>query len=502
MSDTSTNSPGSASEGLRLSVERYAEACRELITLDNGQPLILEDFQLEIVADLLTGIRELHIRIPEENGKTTLLAAIALIHLLSTPDPRVAIGARNKDQAKILFNQALKMAQGSPPLMARLDIRDGTNEIRIRGMKGGAGLRVIPADDLTAHGGIYTLVVLDEVHALPNIGLYRTLAGKIGKRQGQIITISTAGEPDSEYEQLWADIISTAYKTEARGPRCTRAKGAHHISWSWALEKDDDPDDLELVKLANPASWITQETLAEKRSLPSFNLKHWFTVVCNRPTRDFDLRFLQEGDWDAADISDVISEIPEDVPIIVGGDWGWTEDATALQTAWFEDDYLLLGKLHIIEPPRNGTDLTPQAVLAKLREINERNPIHVISHDESAGGGGKVMAGLLAEAFPDAEIVGVTASDADKAPGYFNEQLRAGKLKHTGDPDLKRHLMNAVRVPVKDDTERFRIARPKSSRHSPGQRQIREIDGAVAAVNAVHGAVGREPTPVPFIVLL
>ena len=499
VASTSSRKRGNAKP---LTVSEYAEACRDLIRLDNGLPLELEGFQREIVADLLSGIRELHIRIPEENGKTTLLAAIALIHMLSTPDPRVSIGARNKDQAKILFNQALKMVQGSPSLEGRLEIRDGTNEIRIRGMKGGAGLRVIPADELTAHGGINTLVVLDEVHALPSIGLYQTLAGKIGKRSGQIITISTAGEPDSEYEQLWGNILASAHTVERHGPeptRCIRAVGAHHVAWGWALEPDDDPEDLELVLLANPASWITPETLTTKRSLPGWELKHWLTVVCNRPTRDFVLRFLAEGDWDAADISGVCPEIPEGVPIIVGADWGWTDDATAYCPAWYDDGYLLLGDLEVVAPPRNGTDLTPQEALDRLDALHRRNPIAVIAHDESAGGGGKVMAGLLAERFPYAEIVGVTSSDADQAPGYFNEQLRAGKLKHTGDRELKRHLMNAVRVPVKDDTERFRIARPKSSRHSPHQRLIREIDGAVAAVNAVWGAVGREPSLEPFM---
>jgi hypothetical protein len=222
-------------------------------------------------------------------------------------------------------------------------------------------------------------------------------------------------------------------------------------------------------------------------------------VVCNRPTRDYEARFLQEGDWDAASIADVCPEIPAGAPILVGADWGWTDDATVYCPAWFDDGYLLLGAIDVVEPPRNGTDLTPQEAIKRLGVINDRNPIQVIAHDESAGGGGKVMAGLLIEAFPNAEIVGVTSSDADSAPGYFNEQLRAGKLKHTGDPDLKRHLMNAIRVPVKDDTERFRIARPKSSRHAPHQRRIREIDGAVAAVNAVFGAIGREPTPEPFM---
>jgi phage terminase large subunit-like protein len=483
-----------------LTVSEHAEACRDLIVLDNGLPLVLEGFQRGMVADLLSGIRELHVRIPEENGKTTLLAAITLIHLLSKPDPRVAIGARNKDQAKILFNQSLKMVQGCPSLESRLDIRDGTNEIRIRGMKGGAGLRVIPADELTAHGGIYTLVVLDEMHALPGVGLYTTLAGKIRKRNGQLVGISTAGEPDSEYEQLWASVLATAHTIEHPGPRCIRAVGPHHVAWGWALEAEDDHEDLELVKQANPASWITLETLAEKRALPGWELAHWLKVVCNRPTRDQVTRFLSEGDWDAANIGADCPTIPEGVPVFVGVDWGLTEDATVYSPAWYDDGYLLLGAPTIVNPPRNGHDLTHDELKKPLLELNERNPIAVIAHDETMGG--KILTSLLAEWLPGTEIIPVTLQDANAAPFHFNDQLRGGKLKHTGDPDLKRHLMNAIRVPIKDDPEKYRIARPKASRHATYQRQIREIDAAVAAVNAVWAAVGREPTPEPFFALL
>jgi len=496
LSPASTSSRKSVNVG-PLTVDEYASACRELITLDNGLPLELEDFQLEIIADLLSGVRELHVRVPEENGKTTLLAAVTLIHLLSTPDPRVAVGARNKDQAKVLFNQAVKMVQDCAPLEGRLDIRDGTNEIRILGMKGGAGLRVIPADALTAHGGINTLVVLDEMHALPGLGLFRTLAGKIGKRNGQIITISTAGEPDSEYEQLWDNVIATAHTVERRGPRCTRAEGPHHVAWGWALDPDDDPEDLALVKLANPASWITLKTLTEKRSLPSWSLKHWLTVVCDRPTRDYDRRFLQEPDWDAANVSSDVSRIPAGVPVLVGADWGFIDDATAYVVAWYSDGYLLLDEAIIVAPPRDGRALSPMAALQPLIDLDERNPIAVIAHDAAMQGA--AMQGLLAEAFPNAEVVSVTPADMNTAPHYFANELGAGRLKHTGGPDLKRHLMNTLIVPVKNDPERYRIDRPVSSRHAPHLRPMREIDAAVAAVNVVWGAVGREPGLEPFI---
>jgi phage terminase large subunit-like protein len=280
-----------------------------------------------------------------------------------------------------------------------------------------------------------------------------------------------------------------------------RAVGPQSIAWCWSLVKGDDPEDLALVKLANPLEQITVVTLQAKRDLPGWELSHWLKVVCNVPTRDQALRFLAEGDWDAANVGVDCPTIPEGVPIIVGADWGWADDATAYVPAWYgEDGMLLLGAATIVEPPRNGTDLTPQEALKRLAAIDAVNPISVIAHDETYGG--KIMTGLLVERFPTADIIPVTKADADAAPLHFSEQLRGGKLKHTGDATLKRHLMNAIRVPIQDDPEHFRIKRLKESRHAPSQRALREIDAAVAAVNAVWGAVGREPTDEPFLKFL
>ena len=492
---SSTNSRRRASAS---PLDRFRELGRQ-ITLDNGRPFEAEPWQCDVVGDLLAGKPEVHLWVPEANGKTTLAALVAIHHLLTRPDPRIVVAAASELQARTLYNQAEGMVLSSPWLEDELSVRTGTLEIRVR--HGVGGLKVIAADQLRAHGQINSLVILDEMHAHPGLGLYRVLAGKLTKREGaQLLSISTAGEPDSEFEQMRSTMLTEAALIERRGPRCIRVEDEQYAAWCWALQPEDDIDDMELVALANPLGTMTPEVLAGKRARPGYEEKHWRTFACNLPTRDFVYRFLAEGDWDAANVGADCPTIPEGVPIIVGADWGWTDDATAIEPAWFdEDDMLLLGPLTVVEPPRNGTDLTPQEVLAAIGRLEDHNPIAVIAHDESAHGGGKIMTGLLVERFPYADVVPVTNANADDAPGYFNEQLRAGRLKHTGDPTLRRHLMNAVRVPVRGDTERFRIARVKESRHAPHQRPVREIDGAVAAVNAVWGAIGREPTPEPFM---
>ena len=474
-----------------LTLSDYRGLCAA-ITLDNGLPLDLEPWQCDVVADLLSGIPQLHVWVPEANGKTTLVAAINLIHLITHPSPRAVVAARNEKQAKLLYHQALAMVQATPELDRRLVIRDGTNEIRLKGRKGNVGLWVIPGDELSAHGALNTLVTVDEMHALPGLGLVRVLTGKMQKRPGaQFIGISTAGEPDSEFEVLRQGVLTGSPLIERRGPRCTRCAGPQHVAWNWALDPDDDIDDMDLVKLANPLGMITPVTLRAKRDQPTFEEKHWRTVTCNLPTRDYAMRFLQEGDWDGALEH---GAIPEDVPVTYGADWGWTDDATAIVPLWRRpDNTLLMGAATVLDPPRNGTDLTPQEVLARFLELARRNPADTIAHDEGAYGGGKVMTGLLMEAFPETRIIPVTPKDANDAAGFFREQLRGGLLKHVDDPTLKRHLLNAVCVPSRDDPERFRIGRMKESRHAAHQRAVREIDAAVAAVLAVWGTVGVPP---------
>lgn len=486
---------------MRPTLEQYCALCRA-ITLDNGRRFEPEPWELLVFADFLTGIRETHLWVPEENGKTTIVAAVAVIHLVTTPDPRAVVGARNEKQAKLLYNQAVAMIQATPELDQRLVIRDGTNEIRLKGRKGNVGLQVIPADELSAHGALNTLVALDEMHALAGLGLYRVLTGKLGKREGaQFLGISTAGEPDSEFEQLRQQILTGSASIEKRGPRVTRAAGPQHVAWNYALEAGDDVEDMEVVKLANPLTSITPATLQAKRDLPGYEEKHWRTFVCNLPTRDFVSRFLPEAEWAAAGIDE---PIPVAVPVVWGIDWGWKDDATAIVPLWERDDgVLVLGTAVILEPPRNGTQLKPGDVLSAMAKLSERNPVVAVGHDESAMGGGHLMGEWLAENLPpQAQITGILAREVAPAAGHFLEELRAGNLLHTRDPVLTRHLLNAIRVPVGVAGDLFKIGRPKSSRHAVYQRGIREIDAAIAALNAVWVSVGIAPAPEVFFDLI
>ena len=78
------------------SLAEFQAFCRELV-LDNRQPMQLEPFQRVALGDYFAGIRETLILLPKKNGKTSLLAALALYHLLTTRDAECVIAAASRE---------------------------------------------------------------------------------------------------------------------------------------------------------------------------------------------------------------------------------------------------------------------------------------------------------------------------------------------------------------------------------------------------------------------
>ncbi len=87
------------------SLEGFAAFCR-LLVLEDGSPFELHDFQRRMVSDYFGGARETLVLVSKKNGKSTLLSALALHHLLVTRDAECVIAAAARDQAEILLRQS------------------------------------------------------------------------------------------------------------------------------------------------------------------------------------------------------------------------------------------------------------------------------------------------------------------------------------------------------------------------------------------------------------
>ena len=110
-------------------LDGFESFCSEL-TLEDGAPFVLEDFQREMLSDYFSGTRETLVLIPKKNGKSTLVSALALHHLLVTENAECVVAAASRDQATILYDQAAGFVRRSETLTELLHVKRGYREIR------------------------------------------------------------------------------------------------------------------------------------------------------------------------------------------------------------------------------------------------------------------------------------------------------------------------------------------------------------------------------------
>lgn len=165
-----------------------------------GQPFILSDWQVFILANLFgwkradgsRRFREAYIEVGRKNGKTTFMAGVGLYLLLADDEPGAEVysAATKKDQAKIVFDEAVRMRNKSPFLASRIESPRGNLHVVATASK----FEPLSADDdtldgLNAHG-----VLIDELHAHPTRKLYDVLRESIiSRRQPLVFEITTAG---------------------------------------------------------------------------------------------------------------------------------------------------------------------------------------------------------------------------------------------------------------------------------------------------------------------
>jgi phage terminase large subunit-like protein len=454
------------------------------LTLDNGEPWIVEDFQAAFVADVFLKIPECWLVVPEENAKTTLVAGLALYHCEFKGFSYVPVAASSREQAQLPYSQAAGFVDRSSRLKKLFTCLEGYRRIRCDSMN--SRIQVFAADEKTGDGIIPTLCLVDELHRHRDLKLYRTWSGKLGKRGGQIVAISTSGEPGSEFEDTREIIRQQGSVT--RNGSFLRSVSASLVLHEWAVPEKANVEDLELVKAANPLKAITIPMLKRKWESPTMTLAHWRRFVCNLPTRS-ERSAIQEAEWHAAKTTE---QIPEGQAIWVGLDVAWKWDTTAAVPFWQRDDHFrLFGAASILVPPRDGSSLDPNLVEKALIDIHHRNPIHTVVMDLTRA----EQLGTWIEHELGATVIDRAQSNQFAVQDYekFMEGLRGGQLKHSGDAGLTAHALHAIARVLPDGKARF--DRPSQTREG-GDQDRRVIDALSAAAMVYATAVTLEPEPV------
>jgi phage terminase large subunit-like protein len=235
----------------------FPSFCREI-------GLELESFQRRIVTAIQGAQRETVVLIPRGNGKTTLLAAIVLHHLLTVENAHAYCAAASRQQATVLFEAASTFARtlDHPNLVDRhLELRWCEDVSKPRMFT--RHLRVLAADARLLHGLRPSLVIIDEMHSHIDDSVYVALRTAMLKiPNSKMICISSAGQgADTPLGKLRTR--GFAQPSVVRKGAFTDAKGPNLGLLEWSLPEDADIENPRVVKKANPASWITPELLAE-----------------------------------------------------------------------------------------------------------------------------------------------------------------------------------------------------------------------------------------------
>ena len=214
---------------------------QEQYILEDGKPIVLQDFQKEILRDIFqtknkNGLRRYNLAVLgmcKKNGKSTIASAVALYSLFTEMNGEVYGVAGDKDQAKIIFQMTKRAIERNPILYDSVKVyKDeivvpSTNSI----------YKVLSADAPTAHGLNPSCIVFDELWNQPNRDLYDALTQSPVRKEPLTLVVTYAG----------TDQTSLLYELYQTGMQ--KRDDKMYFFWS---EK-------------NLANWVTEEYLKQQR---------------------------------------------------------------------------------------------------------------------------------------------------------------------------------------------------------------------------------------------
>lgn len=189
-------------------IERFCKQSQGTL----GAPLRLELFQKAFIQTLFgwllkeTGyrrFRETLFLVGRKNGKSTLLAALALYMLVADYEGAAEIYsvATKKDQARKTLTEAVNMVKQSPEL--RAIIKKRRNDIYFPATA--STFEALASDPNTLDGLNSHAVIIDELHAIRDRNLYEVMKQSTSsRRQPLVIMITTSGTVrESVFDNLY-----------------------------------------------------------------------------------------------------------------------------------------------------------------------------------------------------------------------------------------------------------------------------------------------------------
>lgn len=459
-----------------------------------GQPLKLEPFQKQFIREVYDnpkGTRRGILSIARKNGKSGLIAAMVLAHIVG-PEARlnaqIVSGARSRDQAALVFNLAWKMVQLSPQLSKI--VRVVPSNKRLIGLPMNVEYKALAAEGKTAHGLSPVVVILDELGQVkgshdPFVEALETAQGAYD--DGLQLVISTQAPTDADMLSVWID---DAIANE----------DPHTVCHVYAADEEADLVDEKEWAKANPAlgsfrSEVELRQAGEKAArMPSF--ENSFRNLYLNQRVNIVSAFVSATVWKQGNVA------PDDEvflagPVYGGLDLSATTDLTALVLTARDRDgvlhvrpYFWMPQDNVVEAARR--DKAPYDVWVREGVIRT-TPGRVIDYAFVARDIGALTADLpvakigfdrwrmdrMQLALNEAEVslplepFGQGYVSMSPALDALEADLLKATIRHGGHPALAMCAANAVAVPD-----------PAGNRKLDKSKATGRIDGLVALAMA------------------
>ena len=236
-----------------------------------GENIILEPWQIFIVTTIFGWVHKIsrirrfltvYIEIPRSNGKSCLASAIAIYMLCADGEkgPDVFSFAVDKEQAKIVYDDAVAMINGNPALEKAFGIKVLSNCVKIKSTNG--TMKPMSSESKKLDGLKPHCAVIDELHAHTSRKVWDLVKKSLNKREQPLLfAITTAGY---NLQGICMEIRTTvAHILEGL------IKSDSIFGIIYTADTSDPWDDLATIKKANPNFGIS---LQERNVLEDLEL--------------------------------------------------------------------------------------------------------------------------------------------------------------------------------------------------------------------------------------
>jgi phage terminase large subunit-like protein len=236
------------------------------------------------------------IEVARKNGKSELMAGIALYLLVADNEESAEIYgcAKDKDQARKVFDVAKRMVELSPVLARRLSIQNQAK--RIVDLRSASYYEAVPADAAGNLGHNPHGIVFDEVLTQPDGDLWAAMETGMGTRaQPMMVAATTAGDDPASWCKSKHDEMVRIAEDPSRSPRT--------FVYIRNVPTDADPWDESLWPLGNPAlgdflklqilrdeAREARESLSRENTFRQYRLNQWVSQVT---------RYISMDEWAA-----------------------------------------------------------------------------------------------------------------------------------------------------------------------------------------------------------